>query len=220
VLKQYQSGGYQKHFDPNQLQIIINQTMVKESADSKPYTEYLIQISYSTKRWSVARKYKTFCELHQKLNTEFPSIKFPDSSYIILGALNSVNYLSNSKRPTVIEERRKALQQYLRDLAKIDKIAESIYFQQFLDLDKNLEYSTGESMPSVSVNGGLFKQALARTEASNDSNVKDFRQPPESAVRSSKQFDDVSDSQDKFKDSSRVEKVQRSQSPGSFLKMW
>lgn len=66
--------------DVNLLFITINQTMVRESPDSRvrvtpypsslmfflpqPYTEYLIQVSYHTKKWEVARKYKNFCELH------------------------------------------------------------------------------------------------------------------------------------------------------------
>jgi PX domain. len=125
--------------DAGALQISINQTMVKENSDSKPYTEYLIQVSYNGIKWSVSRKYKMFCELHQNLNTHFPSLKFPESAFTILGAFNNINYMSNSKRPTVIEERRKALQQYLRDLAKIDIVRNSSPFKKFLELDRVLE---------------------------------------------------------------------------------
>jgi hypothetical protein len=128
---------YQKTFDPSLLQISINQTMVKESTDSKPYTEYLIQVSYENKKWSVSRKYKSFCELNQYLISEFPSTKLPDSSYVIQGAVLGNTFLPNSKRPTVIEERRKALQQYLRDLAQIERIANSAGFQDFLEIGRN-----------------------------------------------------------------------------------
>lgn len=129
--------------DLNSLEITINQTIVKESSDSRPYTEYLIQMSHKGRRWAVSRKYKEFCELHQRLCAEYPSTKFPDSSYVILGVINT---LSNGKRPTVIEDRRKALQQYLRDLSQMEKIATSQYYQQFLDLDKNPSTDADESV--------------------------------------------------------------------------
>ncbi len=44
------------------VQISINQTMVKESADNKPYTEYSIQMTTgegpNTKKWTISRRYK------------------------------------------------------------------------------------------------------------------------------------------------------------------
>lgn len=125
--------------DPNALQISIHQTMVKENSDSKPYTEYLIQVIYNGTKWSVSRKYKQFCELHQALNTHFPSLKFPESAFTVLGGFNNLGYISSSKRPTVIEERRKALQQYLRDLSKLDIVRNSNPFKKFLELERIVE---------------------------------------------------------------------------------
>ncbi len=126
----------ENEIDPNALQISIHQTMVKENSDSKPYTEYLIQIIYNGVKWSVSRKYKQFCELHQSLNTHFPSLKFPESAFTVLGGFNNLGYISSSKRPTVIEERRKALQQYLRDLSKLDIVRNSNPFKKFLELER------------------------------------------------------------------------------------
>ena len=125
------------------VQISINQTMVKESSDNKPYTEYLIQVSCNGNKWSVSRKYKMFCELHQTLTSAFPNLKFPDSNFTGLSSFMSASQNTTSKRPTVIEERRKALQQYLRDMAKIDVIRNNQTFRKFLELDRSSE-STGE----------------------------------------------------------------------------
>ncbi|KAL4442538.1 hypothetical protein ABPG74_006940 [Tetrahymena malaccensis] len=127
------------NLDPNYLLISINQTMVRESPDNKPYTEYLIQLSYQNIKWEVARKYKNFCELHQQLMSTFPGLKFPDSSLAIINSSTDINNVFYSKRPTVIEDRRKALQQYVRDLAKMDLVRNSKPYKNFLEIDKNVE---------------------------------------------------------------------------------
>jgi len=48
--------------------------------------------------------------------TAFPGLKFPDSSLAIINSATDISNIFSHKRPTVIEERRKALQQYLLDL--------------------------------------------------------------------------------------------------------
>jgi len=142
----------ENEIDPNALQISIHQTMVKENSDSKPYTEYLIQIIYNGMKWSVSRKYKQFCELHQSLNTHFPSLKFPESAFTVLGGFNNLGYISSSKRPTVIEERRKALQQYLRDLSKLDIVRNSNPFKKFLELERIAEHDNNNKARGYSSN--------------------------------------------------------------------
>lgn len=84
--------------------------MVREAPDNKPFTEYLIQLSYQNVKWNVARKFKQFCDLHQILMNNFPGIKFPESSCAIINSSTDFNNIFYAKRPTVIEERRKALQ--------------------------------------------------------------------------------------------------------------
>jgi hypothetical protein len=99
--------------------------MVRETSDNKPYTEYMIKVQYADKKWTVSRRYKNFCELHQALQANFPGLKLPDSQQAII-SVQDINNIFQSKRPTVIEDRRKALQQYIRELAKID--ISNIYF--------------------------------------------------------------------------------------------
>jgi hypothetical protein len=83
--------------------------MVRETSDNKPYTEYMIKVQLGNDRkWTVSRRYKNFCELHQGLLNQFPVIKLPDSSASIVNAQDMSN-LFQAKRPTVIEDRRKAL---------------------------------------------------------------------------------------------------------------
>lgn len=83
--------------------------MVRESPDNKPYTEYLIEVNYCSNKWTIARKYKNFCELHSNLMTLFPGMKFPDSSLAIINSTTDINSVFQTKRPTVIEDRRKGL---------------------------------------------------------------------------------------------------------------
>lgn len=132
------------------LLISINQTMVKESSDSKPYTEYLIQVTLNGQKWLVAKKYKNFCELHQNLSASFHGFTFPESADAIVNSQTDMNNLFNPKRPTVIEERRKALQQFLRDLAKVDLIKNSRIFRAFLDIDgKGKDLGAGSTVSSI-----------------------------------------------------------------------
>lgn len=132
----------------NDLLISINQTMVKESVDNKPFTEYLIQVTLNNNKWTIARKYKNFCELHQQLYASFPHIKFPESVATVMNSTTDVNNIFNSKRPTVIEERRKALQQFLRDLSKIECVRQCKQFKNFLEIEKGEQsenFSTQEN---------------------------------------------------------------------------
>jgi hypothetical protein len=132
------------------LLISINQTMVKESSDSKPYTEYLIQVTLNGQKWLVAKKYKNFCELHQNLSASFHGFTFPESADAIVNSQTDMNNLFNPKRPTVIEERRKALQQFLRDLAKVDLIKNSKIFRAFLDIEgKGKDIGVGSTVSSI-----------------------------------------------------------------------
>lgn len=128
------------NIDAAQLQIIIQQTRVKEDQNNKPFTEYVIEFQYQDTKWVVGKKFKNFCDLHQSIASTFPGIKFPESSKAIISsssgdAIGAVN----TKRPTVIEERRKALQLFLRDLAKMDLVRNSKAFKNFTEFDTHIE---------------------------------------------------------------------------------
>ena len=120
--------------------IVVPQTIVRETPDSKPYTEYAITVTHKNKTWTITRRYKLFCELHENLQEQFPEIEMPSSG----GALFSQNSgsLFSARRPMVLDERRKACQQYLMDLSAIPSVKNSELFRKFLSVD---HYFGGES---------------------------------------------------------------------------
>lgn len=64
------------------------------------------------------------------LINRFPSIKYPQSCNF----LSDINNLMAGKHKNIMaEERRKSLQQYLRDLGKIDEVRNSEIFKTFME---------------------------------------------------------------------------------------
>lgn len=89
----------------------------------------------------------------------FPGVKFPESAAAIINVHTDINQIINSKRTVAVEERRKALQQFMRDLAKIDQLRNSKPFRDFIRLDENLEV---EGTPADSQVGA---SSLYRTDS-------------------------------------------------------
>jgi len=166
---QWQSTGASSNgivIEPYSLRVAINQTAVKEGADSKPYTEFMIQVSYNATKWTIAKQYKQFCELHHSLSTYFPNLKLPESALAILGSFSNVNYAPNTKRPDIIEERRKSLEHYLKELIKIDAVRNSTILQKFLVIDQVSKVSNNTVNP-------LITQRLNLTSYRDDSKRMD-----------------------------------------------
>lgn len=114
------------------INVSISQTMVREYPDTKrPYTEYILQIRTESCQWNVARKYRSFCELHNELTSTYPFVKFPASAKEIFGLSNDLSSILSSRKPTIVEERRKGLQNYLRELLKIEAIRNSPFLRCF-----------------------------------------------------------------------------------------
>ena len=119
------------------INVSIVQTMVREYPDTKrPYTEYIIQIRTESCQWNVARKYRAFCELHNELTASYPFIKFPSTAKDIFGLSSDLSTILSSRKPTIVEERRKSLEHYQRELLKIEVIRNSPYLRSFQDMDK------------------------------------------------------------------------------------
>ncbi len=55
--------------------------MVEDEFDNRPYTEYVIQVTFNGLQWIANQKYKTFCALHESLINQYPSVTFPATSY-------------------------------------------------------------------------------------------------------------------------------------------
>ena len=195
--------------------ITINQTMVKESSDAKPYTEYLIEIEYNNFKYTVSRKYKEFYEIHHNLSLQFPTLKFPESAFSIQGTFSAPNYLNNSKRPVVIEERRRALQQYLRDLSEIEIIRTSDIFMKFIELEKIGQNPLAD-----------FNEAINLNTQASDSNEKDNSNDqnkvhPDSSPNKTKKAKNLEISLKEDKQLNiNIDPRIFSQSPHSFMRKW
>ena len=65
------------------LEIKVRQTLVKESAEGKTFTEYVIEFRREKKEWTVTRKYKAFCDFHSALRSALPGVELSDASYVV-----------------------------------------------------------------------------------------------------------------------------------------
>jgi hypothetical protein len=122
----------------NAITVTISQTMVREdnSKGGSAYTEYVVQVRTDSCHWNVSRRYKAFCELHNALVSSFPYVKFPAVAKEIFGTKDNLTKMLNTRKPTVIEERRLNLQTYLREMLKVDVLCNCRVLREFLDIDK------------------------------------------------------------------------------------
>ena len=116
------------------LQISIGQSLVRDDPRAegrKTFTEYILHIETDQASWYVSRKFKEFCELLEELESALPGLNFPPSCAELWGFLNDIWSLLGGKS-IPIEERRKLLQNVVRDLAKIDVVADHPIFRRFI----------------------------------------------------------------------------------------
>ena len=106
------------------LLVSISRTTIKE-IESKPYTEYVISVTFNGKSLTVSRKYKMFCNLHSSLQQNFPHLDLPD--LFSTGTAPS--------RLKLVEERRKSFENYLVQLSQIGTIKDSIIFRRFIGVE-------------------------------------------------------------------------------------
>lgn len=186
-------NGLEGHSDLlTNIQVSISQTSVRENPEnSKPYTEYLIQVNTNNFKWNVMRKYKSFCELHQAILTTFPGLKPPTAASNILGFSMDMNTVLSNRRTTLIEDRRKALQQYLRDLLRIDLIRSSRILRKFLEMDKyyddqnlllvHLRLSSPPTNPDAnsSMNASLSRLSSIMAQEKEKENKKETMETPQ-----------------------------------------
>ena len=85
--------------------------MVREHPTTKrSYTEYIVQIVTKNCQWTVARKYREFCELHNQLSSTFPFVQLPGSAKEIFGISSNLSSMLSTRKPTImIDDRRKNL---------------------------------------------------------------------------------------------------------------
>lgn len=74
-------GPARTHLFQLPLEIAIRDTqIVEDHVDHRTYTEYVIRVAFNGRAWIVQQKYRTFCQLHERLINMFPSVRFPASS--------------------------------------------------------------------------------------------------------------------------------------------
>lgn len=75
--------------------------------------------------------------LHNTLLAEFPDIQLPDTGNLFIQQQSSS--LFSSKKPVQLEEKKRALQSYLMELANIPQIKISDIFNDFLMVHQHLD---------------------------------------------------------------------------------
>ena len=112
------------------MSISITQASVREDSESRSYTEYLITVTYRGKTWTVNRRYKLFSQLNEQLEKDFSSVEMPEEAEMFRRSITV------GGKPKTIDERRKALQSYLNQLAATQGIRESHWLLGFLGVDQ------------------------------------------------------------------------------------
>jgi len=71
------------HFFQMRLDVRIKDTCIEDDpTDQKSYTVYMVEVSFNNEQiWTVKRQYRKFCQLHEALINQYPSVQFPQSSY-------------------------------------------------------------------------------------------------------------------------------------------
>lgn len=101
----------------------------EERAEPKPHTVYRIEIQASVRSWQMWRRYSEFTDLHTELTKSTgspPPAELPPK--------HSLSMFRSHNNPTILEERRQGLEQYLRAVisSKDDRWRESFAFRDFL----------------------------------------------------------------------------------------
>lgn len=112
------------------MSISITQASVREDSDSRSYTEYLITVTYRGKTWTVNRRYKLFSQLNEQLERDFPNVDMPEEAEMFRRSITV------GVKPKTIDERRKALQSYLNQLAATQGLRESHWLLTFLGVEQ------------------------------------------------------------------------------------
>ena len=78
------------------------------------------------KSWTIHRKYKSLCDFHTQIKAILPGMHLSEYSFI-------VNPQEGSKKSLLIEERRKILEKYLKDLCSNPHVTQSSLWKEFID---------------------------------------------------------------------------------------
>jgi hypothetical protein len=148
--------------------LITDQKLEEDPLDHRSYIEYVIQVQFNgEKTWSVRQKYRSFCQLHESLINQYPSVQFPQSSYQFaqrsfsefkkapnVGASICLSVPGSGAGPPTsggsqVTDRRNILQSYLQDLLMIPAIKESNQLKAFLGIKDHFPEFYNEAMEYI-----------------------------------------------------------------------
>lgn len=124
---------YQENLrNSSDLKLSIRQTNVQNGEDNKPFTEYTIFCNWKKVKWRITKKYINFCQLYQELRLLFPNLSLQNANYIVSNMSSSISNVLDLKKPLLLEEKRKGLENYLREIADNEVLKNSQPFKKFL----------------------------------------------------------------------------------------
>lgn len=101
-----------------------------ETQVNQDHTVYVIKVSCGMKNWMVKRRYKDFDYLDRKLRKFLPAVTMP--------SLPPKSYWRSSNNPSIVEQRKQQLQDYLRALLGMNQIWARNDFVLFLNDESNI----------------------------------------------------------------------------------
>ena len=133
--------------------------LCEDATDGKSYTEYTVQVHFHNGKedqvpsWTVQKRYKSFCQLHEALVSFFPTVQFPQSSCFAQRSHHEPisSAFPGSGGESKMADRRGLLDQYLRELLMIPCVKESNIFKAFIGIDKLYPEFYNASMDKVSM---------------------------------------------------------------------
>lgn len=137
---------------PFENSVKIAQTKVsQDKITGKSFTEYMMQVRFEGYYWNTTRSYREFTELNHALVQAYPNLRLPSSGNQILGFGGQVSTLT-SKKTSIMENRREALEEYLNELLRTPQVVSSPILREFLKIDLYTEpvdahLDNGQDMP-------------------------------------------------------------------------
>lgn len=103
---------------------------IVETEVNQDHTVYVIKVNCGMRSWLVKRRYKDFDYLDRKLRKFLPAVTMP--------SLPPKSYWRSSNNPSIVEQRKQQLQDYLRSLLGMNQIWARNDLVLFLNDDSNI----------------------------------------------------------------------------------
>lgn len=116
---------HRRSMECSAIEIEIIETQVNQD-----HTVYVINVTCGMRNWTVKRRYKDFDYLDRKLRKFLPAVTMP--------SLPPKSYWRSSSNPSVVEQRKQQLQDYLRALLGMNQIWARNDFVLFLNDESNI----------------------------------------------------------------------------------